>query len=139
MKGKYDDMLNLPHPVSKRHLPMNKGDRAAQFAPFAALTGYEAELEESSRTTEQKLELDEQEMQSIARKLLRIKECINDHPLLSITYFVPDKLKAGGKYVNENVTIRRIDEYAGQIITQGGRIALGDIIAIEGDIFEQGY
>lgn len=132
MSDKYDDMLHLPHHVSSRHLPMSSRDRAAQFSPFAALSGYEAALDESARVTQQKRELDEQEKERINAALIAIKENIAAHPVLNITHFVPDELKCGGSYAQTKATVKRIDEYGGfLVLTDGKRIALDDIIRIE--------
>jgi len=138
MSGKYDDIINMPHHVSTRHQRMSQGDRAAQFSPFSALTGYEAALSESARGTDERIELDEQEQQRLDEKLNRLRGCAKERPVVCITHFVPDERKRGGAYVTEQVCVRRVDAYARTVcITGGGSIAFGDIIGIEGDIFQE--
>ena len=137
MSGKYDDIINMRHHVSTRHRPMSQGDRAAQFSPFSALTGYEAALSESARVTDERIELDEQ---GLDEKLNRLHGCTKERSVVCITHFVPDGRKQGGAYVTEQVCVRRVDAYARTVcITGGGSIAFGDIIGIEGDIFQEKY
>ena len=93
---KYDDIINLPHHVSKKHPQMSLHDRAAQFAPFAALTGYDEEVKEVSRITGQFHPLESKKKEEINQKLCILQEIQYEHPLISICYFVPDKRKAGG-------------------------------------------
>ena len=93
MKGPYDDIIHLPRPVSRRRPRMSNLDRAAQFAPFAALTGHEEAVKETARLTVKKLELDEQAKQILNRKLRIIAERIEDMPRINIRYFVPDDKK----------------------------------------------
>ena len=95
---KYDDIINLPHPVSKKHPQMPLLDRAAQFAPFAALTGYGEALTETARLTDTKIELDEGEIERINAKINYLIDNLETAPTVEITYFVPDKKKKGGKY-----------------------------------------
>ena len=95
---KYDDIINLPHHVSKKHPQMSLHDRAAQFAPFAALTGYDEEVKEVSRITDQFHPLESKKKEEINQKLCILQEIQYEHPLISICYFVPDKRKEGGSY-----------------------------------------
>lgn len=140
MSGKYDDIINMPHHVSTRHQRMSQSDRAAQFSPFSALTGYEAALSESARVTDERIELDEQEQQRLDEKLNLLRGCAKERPVVCITHFVPDGRKHGGAYVTEQVCVRRVDAYAHAVcITGGSSIAFGDIIGIEGDIFQEKY
>lgn len=140
MSGIYDDIINMPHHVSARHQRMSQGDRAAQFSPFSALTGYEAALSESARVTDERIELDEQEQQRLDEKLNLLRGCTKERPMVCITHFVPDGRKQGGTYVTEQVCVRRVDAYARTVcITGGSSIAFGDIIGIEGDIFQEKY
>ncbi len=140
MSNKYDDMLHMPHHVSARHLPMSSSERAAQFSPFAALSGYEAALDESARVTQQRIELDEQEKERINKALVVIKKNIAARPMLHITHFVPDELKCGGTYTETMAAVKRVDEYGCfLVLTDGKRIALDDIINIEGDILKKAY
>ncbi len=140
MSGKYDDIINMRHHVSTRHQRMSQSDRAAQFSPFSALTGYEAALSESARVTDERIELDEQEQQRLDEKLNLLRGCTKERPVVCITHFVPDERKHGGAYVTEQVCVRRVDAYARTVcITGGSSIAFGDIVGIEGDIFQEKY
>ncbi len=91
--GKYDDIINLPHFVSKKHPQMSLYQRSAQFAPFAALVGYDEAIEETARLTDKKIELSDGEIEIINSKLQEIKEIIDNKPQIEITYFVPDSKK----------------------------------------------
>lgn len=112
---KYDDIIGLPHHVSAVHKPMPMIKRAAQFAPFAALTGYDAAIEESARLTEDWIEADESHLEELDRRML---EASVTKEKVTITYFVPDSKKTGGKYVNAAGRIRRIE--AGMIMLDNG-------------------
>ena len=113
MHGKYDDIINMERPVSKRHPPMPLANRAAQFAPFAALTGYEAVIEEAARLTARQIELDEDAKAEINRQLLALA-ARTDPPgepvQVELTWFEPDGLKLGGAYRTETVLVRRVDQ-----------------------------
>ena len=106
---KYDDIINLPHHVSKKHPQMSLHDRAAQFAPFAALTGYDEEVKEVSRITDQFHPLESKKKEEINQKLCILQEIQYEHPLISICYFVPDKRKAGGSYTEMYGRLKNID------------------------------
>ena len=108
--NKYDDIINLTRPNSK-HPHMTLKQRSAQFAPFAALTGYEGQIKETARLTDKKLELDEEAKSILDIKLQIVKERLNQHFNIEITFFVPDSKKDGGKYETINGIIKRIDEY----------------------------
>lgn len=105
----YNDIIDLEHPTSKKHKRMSREARAAQFAPFAALTGYEDNIKETSRLTEEKIILDDEEKEILNAKLITIEENINNNPLIEITHFIPDIKKKGGKYEKNNVHIKKID------------------------------
>ena len=94
--GNYDDIIDLPHHVSETHPPMSRADRAAQFSPFAALTGYDAAVRETARMTERRIELDEGVKAELNARLNCILEHLSEHPQVSITYFMPDEKKSGG-------------------------------------------
>ena len=96
--GKYDDIINLPHPEPKKHPRMSMENRAAQFSPFAALTGHNEAIKETERLTDSKVELDQDAIEEINRKLMWIKDNIQSSPQATVTYFVPDSKKVGGKY-----------------------------------------
>ena len=133
--GNYDDIINLPHHVSKTRSPMSMMDRAAQFAPFKALTGYDETIKETSRFTDSEVLMDNEALNMLNRKLQMILTRINEEPEISITYFKEDGKKRGGAYVNETGVIKRIDTLnRGIILTNGKEIALDNILDIESDI-----
>lgn len=130
MSGRYDDIIDLPHPVSQRHPQMPLADRAAQFSPFAALTGLDAALQETARLTDQRITLDEYEQAELDKTLQALREAAPQHPAVQITYFQPDTRKAGGQYVTSVGHVKRIAEYEQQLIlTEGTSIPLAEIIA----------
>ena len=97
---RYDDIIDLPHHTSKKHPRMPLLDRAAQFAPFAALTGHEAAIKETARLTEEEIELDENRKELLDLRLQQLQECLAEQPMVTVTYFKPDEKKAGGAYVS---------------------------------------
>ena len=103
----YDDIINLPHPVSKNHPQMPLRDRAAQFAPFAALTGHDAAIKETARLTDERLELSEETIAQLNEKINIIRNNIGIEQKVSITYFIPDEKKAGGSYVTCSGIVKR--------------------------------
>ena len=107
----YDDIINLPHHVSKNHPPMPMMNRAAQFAPFAALTGYDAVINETGRLTDGFIELDENKKELLSRKIAELLEEIDERPLVTITFFKPDKRKAGGSYSTVSGQLKKVDEF----------------------------
>lgn len=135
--GKYDDIIDLPHHVSKTRPQMSMHDRAVQFSPFAALTGYDDTVKETARLTDQKFELTEEEIAELNLKIQILKEYAETQPLIFVEYFISDKKKSGGSYVTVTGNFRRINEYAGNLIlTSGEEIHLRDIYSIEGDVFD---
>lgn len=131
-RHRYDDIIDLPHHVSKTHPLMPAADRAAQFAPFAALTGHGAAVEETARLTEERMELDETCKAVINRQLMFLKKQSDKKPDVSITYFAEDMRKSGGVYVTVNGCVKRIDEHKRLVIlTDGTKIPIDDIIEIE--------
>ncbi|MGM9538353.1 MAG: hypothetical protein ACI3VN_08485 [Candidatus Onthomonas sp.] len=138
MSGKYDDILFLPHPVSTECRHMSNLERAAQFAPFAALTGYESAVLETARLTEAKAELDESEKAVIDTRLRMLLELPGQQPEIIITYFVPDKRKSGGSYVETTGYVKRIDLVEKIILlTDGTRIPIEDVFSLEGELLAQ--
>lgn len=134
--GKYDKIIDLPHHQSKNRPQMSLRDRAAQFAPFAALTGYDDLVEETARVTDEKIELGESQREVLDRRQAFIALHISKKPLIEITYFVADTKKSGGKYVTKRGNIKRIDEYSKTYnFTDGTKISISDIIKIDSDIF----
>lgn len=132
----YDDIINLPCPTSKRHPRMAMIDRAAQFAPFAALTGYDDAICETGRLTGTKLDLSDETKERIDIKINYLIDNMEENPEVTITYFVPDKKKAGGEYVTITDTIKKIDQYEHILIMESGvKISLFEILSIESEIF----
>lgn len=132
----YDDIINLPHHVSKTRKQMAISDRAAQFAPFAALTGHDAAVRETARLTERRIELDENAKAKLDEKLQYISSMLELQPRVSITYFVPDEKKSGGRYNTVNDFVRRIDTFDHIIIMADGTIIpMGEITDIDGELF----
>lgn len=134
--GQYEDIIRLPHPVSKVRPQMPILDRAAQFSPFAALTGYDAAIREAARLTDKKLVLDEETCALLDRKQQYLCEIIAEKPDITVTYFVPDERKDGGSYVTVTGKLKRIDLCARHLVlTDGRNIPLDDIADIESDWF----
>ena len=109
MSGKYDDIIDLPHHVSPTRKRMSMTDRAAQFSPFAALTGYEAAITETGRLTDCQIDLDVDGKAMLDEKLRLLAAHLQEQPEVTITYFVPDERKSGGAYVDKTCRVRRID------------------------------
>jgi len=121
MKKNYDDIINLPHHVSDHHKPMSRLDRAAQFSPFAALTGYEEAVEETARRVDSKLEIDEERASRLNQALYWLIDNLNTFPQPLITYFIADERKAGGQYLSERLRVVKIDTYKRLISCDDGR------------------
>lgn len=119
---RYDDIINLPHHVSSKHPHMPALDRAAQFSPFAALTGHDAAIKETARLTDEQVELDEERKEELDRQLQEIRTHLSEHPEVTITYFVPDERKDGGSYVTVTGRVKKLDEYEGRIILEDSTI-----------------
>lgn len=137
----YEDIVHLPHHVSKTHPQMPRTDRAAQFAPFAALTGHAAAIEETARLTDYEREPGEEEAERLNRQYTVLQEHIAEQPGVTFTYFVPDGKKAGGAYAAKTGNVRRIDGHDRAIIlTDGSRIPMERLLSMEGALFaaEQG-
>ena len=133
----FDDIIDMPHHISKRHPQMSMHDRAAQFSPFAALVGYESAIRETARLTDQKNELGEYEAELLNKRLGIISELSDIHPMINITYFRPDELKSGGAYVTERGSVKCINEYDHTVVLVDGRkISINDIACIESEIFD---
>lgn len=131
----YEDIINLPHHTSKKHPRMSLEARAAQFAPFAALTGYDEVLIETARLTNERIEIDETYKVIIDSKLQIIKEHIKEMPLITFIYFVPDTKKDGGKYVTVAGNVKKIDEYRNVLVLENKmEIPIDEIVDINGDI-----
>ena len=133
---KYKDIINLPHKQSTKRPRMPLLDRAAQFAPFAALTGYDDAISETGRLTDEKIELSEENLNELNMKFQILVNKLDDETVVSFTYFVPDGAKSGGAYVTKQGIVRKVDDYE-RLITlyDSTKIPMDDILAIEGDIF----
>ena len=131
MSGTYDDIIALPHPEPRTHPRMSLHDRAAQFSPFAALTGHSAAIAETGRLTDSRITLDESEIARVDAALQRLRELLPQAPAVSITYFVPDERKAGGSYQTVTGTARRIDTANGVLLLTDQRaIPIPDILDV---------
>ena len=127
----YDDIINLPHHVSKNHRQMPMEMRAAQFAPFAALTGYDAVINETARLTDQQVELEDYDNERLNRKYAELIENISEHPVITVSYFKPDKRKGGGAYVSKTGHIKKVDTYEQLMLMENGTsIPLAAIVDI---------
>ena len=132
----YNDIINLKRPVSK-HPKMSLYQRSAQFAPFAALSGYEGQVKETARLTDKKIELDEEVKVMLDMKIQVIQEMLSNNPELEITYFISDSKKEGGRYDTIIDSIKKIDNYKQQFIMKNGLIIdIKEIININSDIFK---
>lgn len=133
----YDDIINLPHHISKKHPQMSLYARSAQFAPFAALTGYEEAVKETARETNERIDIDDELKSILDGKLQIILEQIKNHPEISITYFIADTKKDGGEYVTVTGLVEKVDLYNQYIyLVDNTEIPINEIIDISGDIFK---
>lgn len=132
----YDDIINLPHHVSPKRLQMSRIDRAAQFSPFAALTGYDAAIQESGRLTNQRIDLTEDSRAELDRKQRILIENLSIQPEVTVTYFVPDERKSGGAYVTVTGRVEKIDLYRRQLsLGHDTVVSFDEIVALESDTF----
>ena len=128
MNNRYDEIINLPHHVSKTRPRMPMSDRAAQFAPFAALTGYDSAIKETGRLTDERIELDEEALTALDRKYQLLMDTLDDAPEVTIIYFQPDERKVGGQYVSATGTVKKVDTFGRRILLQDGtRIPLDSV------------
>ena len=128
MNNRYDEIMGLPHHVSKTRPQMPMSDRAAQFAPFAALTGYDSAIKETGRLTDERIELDEEALAALDRKYQLLMDALDDAPEVTIIYFQPDERKAGGQYVSATGTVKKVDTFGRRILLQDGtRIPLDSV------------
>ena len=136
MTDNYDDIIHLPRHVSKRHPQMSLYNRAAQFAPFAALTGYGAAIAETARQTSPKIEMMEDDRQLMDRKLSILSSHLEEEPIISITFFQPDGRKAGGHYLTTTGIVKSIRTNERIIIMKDRkRISIDAIVGLEGELF----
>ena len=137
MTEKYEDIINLPHHVSETRPQMSMLDRAAQFSPFAALSGYDDAVKEAGRLTDNRVELGDEGQDLLDRKLQYLQEIIADRPEISVTFFIPDEKKPGGSYAILIGNLKRVDLYERLLVMKDGKkIPLDDIADITGDCFQ---
>ena len=126
--GKYDDIIHLPHPVSTKHARMSRLDRAAQFSPFAALTGFDATIAETGRLTDESIELDESRKEVLNARLQYLMSVISRQPGVRITYFREDERKAGGAYVTVSGQVKKVDAYDHAIVLTDGTVIPMEVV-----------
>lgn len=132
---KYDNIIELPRPVSKKHKPMAMIDRAAQFSPFAALTGYDAAVSETARLTDSRAERDEDTMAVLNERMQILSEWEYKYPEITVEYFFPDERKSGGAYVTVTGCFKWLDEVERKLVLQDGtKIPIDDIYSLTGEI-----
>ena len=128
--------MGLPHHVSKTRPQMPMTDRAAQFAPFAALTGYDSAIKETGRLTDEKIELDEEALTALNLRYQLLIDALDEEPEVEITYFKPDECKAGGEYVAVIGAVKKVDDFERLITMQDGmKISMDDVLSIDGELF----
>ena len=131
----YEDIIHLPHHVSQVRPQMAMSERAAQFSPFAALTGYDAAIQETGRLTDTKVELDEEALRDLDLKFQLLYEKRGQEPWVTITYFEPDKAKAGGAYLVATDKIKKVDPQERIILTaRGVPIPMDNVVSLESDL-----
>lgn len=131
VKQMYEDIINLPHHVSKKRPQMSNYDRAAQFSPFAALTGYDSAIAETARLTDQKIELSDDRIEALDAVLYKIGENIASRPEVEVLYFKPDARKAGGAYCTVAGAVRKLDQISKTLqLTDGTVIPILDVLSI---------
>lgn len=129
---KYKDIIGMSYPFQKTRKSMTLHERAAQFSPFAALSGYDDQIEEAARLTDRKIVLCEDEKKEIGEKLLYLKENLASHPRVRIVFFVPDALKEGGRYVTAEGEVKKLREFERNVLLSGGEeIAFDEILYID--------
>ena len=133
--GKYDDMLGMEHPASRKHPRMSLMDRAAQFAPFAALTGHGTAIKETERWTDERMELTEDEISCINLRLMAAEAYVGTDEVFNLLYFVPDGKKSGGSYMEITGSIQKLDRYAGLLfLSDGTQVPIESIAEISGKV-----
>lgn len=136
MSGKYDDIINLPHHVSETHPQMSMRNRAAQFSPFAALSGHSDAIHETARYTDDFQGVDESNVEALNQRIAMILDKINEHPQITVTYFKPDEKKEGGSYTLKTGNIKRVDDYEHVLqFTDNEKIPIQSIFNIDGEMF----
>lgn len=138
MTNHYSDIIDLPHHVSRRHPQMPMASRAAQFSPFAALTGYDAAIDETARLTDEMVDLTEDRLTMLDRKLALLRECISARPRVSVVYFEPDERKEGGAYISRKGIVKKIDDVTHSLTLESGEVIPAErITELEGDVLSR--
>ena len=133
---KYKDIINLPHKQSSKRPHMSLQDRAAQFAPFAALVGYDDAIKETGRLTDERIEMSEEKLAVLNARYQILVDHLGEEPEVAITYFVPDIYKTGGSYITTTGVVKKLDTYERLItMVDGARILMDDVLTLGGDIF----
>ena len=133
---KYKDIINLPHKQSSKRPHMSLQDRAAQFAPFAALVGYDDAIKETGRLTDERIEMSEEKLAVLNARYQILVDHLGEEPEVAITYFVPDLYKTGGSYITTTGVVKKLDTYERLItMVDGARILMDDVLTLEGEIF----
>lgn len=134
----YDDIIDIEYPFLSKHPKMSRENRAAQFAPFAALTGHDDAISETARLTENEIELDEERKEQLNRELMKIKSALCEQPLIRVTYFEPDEKKNGGQYRRYEGRVQKIDELNEyMLMMEKIRIQIPSIVEIESEFSEE--
>jgi len=132
----YEDIIKLPHHVSAARRHMSRHDRAAQFSPFAALTGYEAVIRESGRLTNRRMELSEDSREVLDRRQRMLQYLLPAGPEITVSYFKPDELKEGGEYVTVTGHVKRLDEFERRIVFENGvSVPMDEVAELRGEVF----
>jgi hypothetical protein len=140
MSGQYEDIIHMAYPVPSRRQRMSMIDRAAQFSPFAALVGYDDAIEETARLIDQRIELDENEKYMLDIRQHHLLTLLPQRPQVTVTYFSPDDRKEGGEYVTITGRLKSILPHADtMILSDGTRICLKDVIALDSPVFQNDY
>lgn len=143
MKGlrydhRYDDIIHRQHPSFPQHPRMSAMDRAAQFSPFAALTGYDAAVKETARVTESRAELTESAKAELSNRLQMLLENITEQPQITVTWYVPDARKAGGAYHTVSGMVKKLDLYRRVLVLQDEQeIPIDDLFGLESALFKR--
>lgn len=131
----YDDIIDLPHHVSKKHKQLEKDSYAAQFSPFAALTGYDGIVSEAARLTDERIELGETDLEILSMKLQIIAEHIKERPEITFTFFLKDEKKSGGSYLAKTGNVKQINDVERLLLfTDGSKLPIDDVVDMQGEI-----
>lgn len=140
MTGPYDDIIHLPHPTSSKHPRMPMLDRAAQFSPFAALSGHEDAIVETARLTDCKLELAEDQKRELDRKMMALIPLLPEHPEVVVTHYIPDFVKEGGAYLTFTGNLKKIDPIDHTLyFTDGTLIAPEDVFSLDSPLLKNQF